>query len=325
MCLHGMALKDLTAQVKMDKVIENERMGKNHQMEELSQSKSRYSYVYQSMEGQYMLLDPLNWQMLRSEYMSSSHQKNTISSDLLEQRLPRYLKHCKILQIEKFTFTPQLKQRFKWLSSILPFNADFGLVEIDMTNLVSKQVYQQYQHEIEKKERFRQRMQQEKEAYDKLQKERLERQQQEQKQKHEQQQLAQTAKKALKLRNHPFTRNKKTMMDSNIIRLIPNNSLNQRQTMGNKMEINMVSLKNTFKQLGGKLFFGLIVRNLFRDAPFILPSRKTALIFHFCFFKVIDFRSTDSSCKIFNCQMLFETKELANPAKEILKNIFKDL
>ncbi|ETO17155.1 Zinc finger protein, partial [Reticulomyxa filosa] len=122
------------------------------------------NHVYQSIDGQYLFLDPLNWNMLRAEYSRQSYHRSYHRSraNPIQHLLPKYLKNCKILQIEKFTFTPHLKQQFKWLSAILPYNANFAFVEIDMTQLVSPQVLRHYQSEIDEKARVRQLIEQEK-------------------------------------------------------------------------------------------------------------------------------------------------------------------
>ena len=105
-------------------------------------------FFYQGSEGSLVFLHPLCYKCLLLEYLQDPAQ------------LPKTLT-CKVIEVEKMRVTKAIKTRLPFLRH-LPENCDVSLVEIELKDIVSKPILQQFKSEFQK--RMKARKQREKEA-----------------------------------------------------------------------------------------------------------------------------------------------------------------
>lgn len=112
-----------------------------------SQRYQKKKYVYQSSDGQHIFLHPHNYNMLKFDINYNFDQ------------FPSLLMQCKILQIEHYTQSYDLRRRYPFLAFI-PVDVGFTFVELDLSHIVKaetnkyfeKQSFDRQQCRIEKKQ-----------------------------------------------------------------------------------------------------------------------------------------------------------------------------
>ncbi|KAI6659114.1 RING finger protein 10 [Oopsacas minuta] len=123
-----------------------------------SEMSSKYNqedwvFTYQSADGQYIFLDPLNAAMLREEYGMLCKSPDRI--------------RAQILNITHHVVTEQLRSRFKWLSH-LPLMCELQFFEVSFKPpLISRYVLDNFRDTVEKRRINRQIKQKQEEVSDK--------------------------------------------------------------------------------------------------------------------------------------------------------------
>eukprot|EP00347_Sterkiella_histriomuscorum_P022185 403331374 len=120
--------------------------------DELEENSSDFYYFYQSSTGENVFLHPLCLNVLQQEYKESDSYPNQIEAQVLEI-------NNSIADIDDPEFYKQPVYHH------LPDGAPYSLVEVDLSNLVSDQVYRQFNKEISYRERHRKRKLEHEEKY----------------------------------------------------------------------------------------------------------------------------------------------------------------
>ena len=100
-----------------------------------------WSYFFQSSDGQYVFLHPLNMRCLMSEAEGQFH------------RLPGHVQG-KVLEVETISLTAELRGRYSFLKH-LPLYCSIMLVELDLKPILSEATYSQFKAEIKKRQQKR--------------------------------------------------------------------------------------------------------------------------------------------------------------------------
>ena len=109
------------------------------------QQQHRYrkkKYVYQSDDGQLIFLHPHNYNML----------KHDINYDF--QSFPSLITNCKILEIERYEQSYDLRRKYPFLGFI-PVDVSFSFVEVDLSQCVSKSTLKYYEKTTIEREQYR--------------------------------------------------------------------------------------------------------------------------------------------------------------------------
>ena len=102
-------------------------------------NKIKIKYLYQSSDGQLIFLDPLNYNMLKYEYN--------------KYNLPNELINCKIISIQEFEQSFELRKRYPFLSFI-PLYCTFYFVYLDLTNIMSNKTLNNFAGQINAKNKI---------------------------------------------------------------------------------------------------------------------------------------------------------------------------
>jgi len=86
---------------------------------------NKKKYVYQSSDGQLIFVHPHNYNMLKHDI---NYNFNAF---------PSILRDCKILQIEQYVQSYDLRRRYPFLAFI-PVDIAFSFIEVDLSSIVSK-------------------------------------------------------------------------------------------------------------------------------------------------------------------------------------------
>jgi len=100
-----------------------------------------WSYFFQSNDGQYVFLHPLNMRCLMAEAEGQFH------------RLPGHVSG-KVLEVETISLTGELRGRYSFLKH-LPLYCSIMLVELDLKPFLSEATYSQFKAEIKKRQQKR--------------------------------------------------------------------------------------------------------------------------------------------------------------------------
>merc|ERR1712157_517376 len=98
----------------------------------LQQNERKKKYVYQSNDGQLVFLHPHNYNML----------KHDVGYNF--DRFPFVLNECKILQIEHYVQSYDLRRRYPFLAFI-PVDVGFIFVEVDLSHIVSAETLKYFE------------------------------------------------------------------------------------------------------------------------------------------------------------------------------------
>jgi len=127
---------------KLQEIKTLEDIGFKHQNENTEHVDEESYSFYQSADGQFLILHPLNMKCLLHHY--GSH-------NLLPSRIGG-----KILQLETFTQSEVIRKRFRYLSHF-PLTTTFQLCEIDLSDLLPASAFFPFTDEIEKRNAERRR------------------------------------------------------------------------------------------------------------------------------------------------------------------------
>lgn len=100
-----------------------------------------WSYFFQSSDGQYIFLHPLNMRCLMAEAEGQF------------QRLPCHV-HGKVLEVETISLTAEVRGRYSFMKH-LPLYCSVMLVELDLKPFLSEATYGQFKQEIKKRQQRR--------------------------------------------------------------------------------------------------------------------------------------------------------------------------
>lgn len=106
------------------------------QKQQQKQQKPSQLFFHQCFDGQNIFLCPLNIKMLKEEYGEYHQMPSTLQAPILEMSAQGRVDEAK-------------RRRLKFLNR-LPIGAQFSLVELDLTSLVSREILKKYNFQLER-------------------------------------------------------------------------------------------------------------------------------------------------------------------------------
>jgi len=99
-------------------------------------------YVYQASDGQLIFLHPHNYNMIKHD------------RDFRFDRFPLVLRNCKILEIQRFEQSYDLRRIYPFLGFI-PNDIQFSFIEVDLSGIVSKRTLKYFEKSTKDREQSR--------------------------------------------------------------------------------------------------------------------------------------------------------------------------